>query len=59
MQKYYHKGAYYMDKAADGSEELYNRDFNEALAIGEPGFLLKACCCSFPTLEEIYSVTFG
>jgi len=27
MQKYFHKGAYFMD----GAEDLYNRDFNEAL----------------------------
>jgi len=32
MQKYYHKGGYYMDLAAEGKEKLYTRDTNEALA---------------------------
>jgi len=28
MQKYYHKGAFFQDKAQNG-EDIYNRDFNE------------------------------
>eukprot|EP00397_Hematodinium_sp_SG-2012_P031731 GEMP01033721.1.p1 GENE.GEMP01033721.1~~GEMP01033721.1.p1 ORF type:complete len:580 (-),score=196.04 GEMP01033721.1:369-2078(-) len=32
LQKYYHKGAFFMDAAADGSEQLYQRDFNAPLA---------------------------
>ncbi|CDR95076.1 micro-fibrillar-associated protein 1 C-terminus containing protein, putative [Babesia bigemina] len=32
LQKYYHKGAFFMDKLDDGSEPLYNRDFNAPTA---------------------------
>ncbi|GBE61700.1 microfibrillar-associated 1-like protein [Babesia ovata] len=32
LQKYYHKGAFFMDKLEDGSEPLYNRDFNAPTA---------------------------
>lgn len=33
MQKYYHRGAFFMDKDTEGKykEEVYNRDFNEAV----------------------------
>ena len=29
MQKYFHRGAFYQDKAADGTEEIYLRDTNQ------------------------------
>ncbi|KAK2198313.1 bifunctional Micro-fibrillar-associated protein 1 [Babesia duncani] len=32
LQKYYHKGAFFMDKREDGSEPIYNRDFNAPTA---------------------------
>jgi len=32
MQKYYHKGAFFMDKAQKGEEELYLRDFQAPTA---------------------------
>ncbi|CAD7972622.1 unnamed protein product [Amoebophrya sp. A25] len=32
MQKYYHQGGYFQDKAQDGSEALYRRDVNQPLA---------------------------
>lgn len=32
MQKYFHRGAYFQDKAVDGSEPLYLRNFHEPLA---------------------------
>ncbi|GFE54552.1 micro-fibrillar-associated 1 C-terminus containing protein, putative [Babesia ovis] len=32
LQKYYHKGAFFMDKLEDGSEPIYNRDFNAPTA---------------------------
>jgi microfibrillar-associated protein 1 len=32
MQKYFHRGAYFQDKAVDGSEPLYLRDFHEGTA---------------------------
>ena len=28
MQKYYHKGAYFQNKAKDAPEHIYNRDYN-------------------------------
>lgn len=32
LQKYYHKGAFFMDKLEDGSEPVYNRDYNAPTA---------------------------
>lgn len=32
MQKYFHKGGYFQDKAADGTEPLYLRNFHEPTA---------------------------
>merc|ERR1719238_2115726 len=32
MQKYFHRGAYFQDKAVDGSEPLYLRDFHDGTA---------------------------
>eukprot|EP00933_Yihiella_yeosuensis_P026218 TRINITY_DN20342_c0_g2_i2.p1 TRINITY_DN20342_c0_g2~~TRINITY_DN20342_c0_g2_i2.p1 ORF type:complete len:475 (-),score=175.09 TRINITY_DN20342_c0_g2_i2:321-1745(-) len=31
LQKYYHKGGFFQDKATDGSESLYLRDYHEPL----------------------------
>merc|ERR1719359_1371854 len=32
MQKYYHRGGFFQDKAAKGEEPLYLRDYHEPLA---------------------------
>lgn len=32
LQKYYHRGGYFQDKAVNGEEPLYNRDYHEPLA---------------------------
>merc|ERR1712176_1475858 len=29
LQKYYHRGGYFQDKAATGEEPLYNRDYHD------------------------------
>ena len=40
LQKYYHKGAFYQDKAQSGEEPLYLRDFNQPV---EGDLIAKDC----------------